>query len=77
MSRLSHYSTSHHDETLVKTAYFHHAMAEYVIIQTEIKLKYNLLQLEKSLKKSPHCPINRYKTQTSNQSIATAKNTTK
>lgn len=51
VSRLSHNSTSHHYETLVKRAYFHHAMAEYVIIQTEIKLKYNLLQLEKSLKK--------------------------
>lgn len=54
VSRLSHYSTSHHYETLVKRAYFHHAMAEYVIIQTEIKLKYNLLQLEKSLKKNLH-----------------------
>lgn len=63
VSRLSHYSTSHHYQTLVKRAYFHHAMAEYVIIQTEIKLKYNLLQLENSLKKeeekkSPHRPIN-------------------
>lgn len=51
-------------------------MAEYLLLlhsDRKKKLKYNLLQLEKSLKKSPHGPINRYKTLTSNQSVATAK----